>query len=280
MLPLTDISTKVIGLPWQYLALSMVICLVLSALGFKRVVYFVSLGYATSIAAQAIVMPLIYWNTVHGWVLVQAALLLAYGLRLGTFVTIREQAASYRNEQAENAAREAKVRGPMKAAIWVIVSILYVLMFLPALLTMSAQAAGEPLQWTPVGVVLMAIGLGVEACADWQKSLFKKHSPSHFCDVGLYRLVRFPNYFGEIVFWFGVWISAISAYHSLLTWLVGSLGLVCIAGIMIGSSRRLEMKQTNRYGADPAYMAYARMTPILFPFLPLYSLRGGKVLTE
>ena len=29
-------------------------------------------------------------------------------------------------------------------------------------------------------------------------------------------MVRFPNYFGEMVFWFGVWISAISAYQSLL----------------------------------------------------------------
>jgi len=277
MLSFTEISTKFIGLPWQYLALSLSICLVLSALGFKHVVYFVSLGYATSIAAQAIVMPFIYWNTLHGWVLVQATLLLAYGLRLGTFVTIREQAASYHNEQAENAAREAKVRDPMKAAIWIIVSILYVLMFLPVLLTMSAQAAEEPLRLTPVGVVLMAIGLVAEACADWQKSQFKKHNPSHFCDVGLYRVVRFPNYFGEILFWFGVWISAISAYQSLLAWLLGSLGFVCIAGIMIDSSRRLELEQTSRYGADPAYLAYARMTPILFPFLPLYSLRNAKV---
>ena len=123
----------------------------------------------------------------------------------------------------------------------------------------------------------MVVGLGWEACADWQKSLFKKHSPSHFCDVGLYRLVRFPNYFGEIVFWFGVWISAMSAYQSVLGWVLGSLGFICIELVMFGSSRRPELKQTDRYGADAAYQAYARQTPILFPLLPLYSLRNLKM---
>jgi hypothetical protein len=46
---------------------------------------------------------------------------------------------------------------------------------------------------------------------------------------------------------------------------------------MVGASRRLELKQTARYGADSAYQAYARRTPILLPLLPLYSLRRLKV---
>ncbi len=273
---LSDISRGFIGLPWRYLALSLVLCLVLSALGFKRVVYFVSLGYAASIAAQAIVMPILYRHTLRDWVLIQSALLLAYGLRLGIFVTLRERAASYQTEQADNAARGAAVRGPMKAAIWVSVSVLYVLMFLPALLTMSAQAAGHAMPSTPVGVVLMAAGLGCEACADWQKSRFKAQSPAHFCDVGLYRIVRFPNYFGEMVFWCGVWISAMSAYQTPLAWVLGGVGFICIELIMLGSSRRLEVKQASRYGADATYQAYARQTPILFPVVPLYSLQHLK----
>ena len=266
-----------IGPPWHYLAMCLAFCLVLSALGFKRVEYFVSLGYAASIASQAIVMPLLYRHTLRSWVLFQSALLLAYGLRLGTFLALRERSTSFRKEQAENAARSAKVHGPIKVVIWVSVSVLYVLMFLPALLTMSAQAVGLALPSAPVGIALMVVGLGTEACADWQKSWFKKKSPSHFCDVGLYRVVRFPNYFGEMVFWFGVWISAMSAYQSLLAWVLGGLGFVCIELVMLGSSRRLELKQADRYGADATYQAYVRKTPVLFPLLPLYSLRNLKV---
>lgn len=277
MPPLSDISPGLIGLPWQYMGLSLAFCLVLSALGFKRVEYFVSLGYAASIAAQAIVIAILYRQTLRDWVLLQSVLLLAYGVRLGTFLVLRGRTASFQKEHAANAARGDKVHGRIKAAIWVSVSLLYVLMFLPALLTMSAQAAGRALPSAPVGVVLMVAGLGLEACADWQKSRFKRQNPSHFCDVGLYRIVRFPNYFGEMVFWFGVWISALSAYQGVLAWVLGGLGFICIELVMLGSSRRLELKQTDRYGADADYQAYARQTPILFPLLPFYSLQNLKV---
>ena len=274
---LSDSSAAFAGLPLHYLALCLVLCLILSALGFKRVEYFVSLGYAGSIAAQAIIMPLLYRDTLRGWALVQSALLLAYGIRLGTFLALRERTASFQNEMSENGRRGSNVRGATKAAIWISVALLYVLMFLPALITMAAQESGLALPSAPVGVALMIAGLGFEAIADFQKSKFKNHNPSHFCDVGLYRAVRFPNYFGEMVFWFGVWISAMSAYQSLLGWALGGLGFVCIELVMLGSSRRLELKQAHRYGGDPAYQAYARATPIVFPFAPIYSLRNLKV---
>ena len=270
-------SSEIIGLPWEYLALALAICLTFSALGFKRVEYFVSLGYAASIAGQSIVMPLLYRETLQDWALVQAALFFVYGLRLGTFLAIRERTASFQKEQTDNASRGARVRGPMKFAIWVSVSVLYVLMFLPALKTMSAQAVGLSLPSAPLGVMLMVVGLGLEACADWQKSQFKQKHHDRFCDVGLYRMVRFPNYFGEMVFWFGSWISAMSAFQSPLAWLLGGFGFVCIELVMLGSSRRLEMRQTKRYGSDTVYQAYARTTPILFPMVPLYSLLNLKV---
>lgn len=142
---------------------------------------------------------------------------------------------------------------------------------------MLAQAAGLTLPSIPYGVVLMVIGLGTEATADWQKSRFKKTHPAQFCNVGLFRLVRFPNYLGELVFWFGVWISAMSAYQGVLGWVLGSLGFICIELVMLGSSRRLEAKQSSRYGKTAAFQTYASQTPILLPFLPVYSLQNLKV---
>jgi hypothetical protein len=43
------------SIPWQQLLLALAVCLLCSALGFRRIVYFVSLGYAVSIAAQRFV---------------------------------------------------------------------------------------------------------------------------------------------------------------------------------------------------------------------------------
>jgi hypothetical protein len=100
MMLLPDTAGELIGMPWQYLGLSLALCLLLSASGFKRVEYFVSLGYAASIAAQSIVMPLLYRDTLSGWTLLQSLLLLAYGLRLGIFLALRERTASFQKENA------------------------------------------------------------------------------------------------------------------------------------------------------------------------------------
>jgi len=47
--------------------------------------------------------------------------------------------------------------------------------------------------------------------------------------------------------------------------------------VMVGASRRLELKQSKAYASNAAYEAYSRRVPILFPLLPIYSLRSPKV---
>ena len=274
--PLSHPPLNLLGLPWQLPVLGLALCLLSSALGFKRVEYFVSLGYAASIAAQAIAFPLLYRNTIKELALLQSGLLLAYGLRLGIFLALRDRGASFQKQRTESTARGVQVGIPMKVGIWLGVSLFYVLLFLPALLTMSAQAGAMGLASAPAGILVMCVGLTIEACADWQKSEFKKINPTSFCSVGLYRVVRFPNYFGEMLFWLGLWVSAISTYRSLPTWLVGSLGLPLIVSVMFGASRRLELKQDKNYASSAAYQVYSRRVPILFPFLPIYSLRRSK----
>lgn len=41
---------------------------------------------------------------------------------------------------------------------------------------------------------------------------------------------------------------------------------------MFGGARRLELRQNRNYGKDPEYQAYVKKTPILLPFIPLYSV--------
>jgi hypothetical protein len=46
---------------------------------------------------------------------------------------------------------------------------------------------------------------------------------------------------------------------------------------MVGSARRLELKQEERYGSDPEYRSYSRSVPILFPLVPVYSLKKARL---
>ena len=259
----------------QYLALSFVLCLACSALGFIRTVNFVGVGYAASIAAQSVAAAILYAANLSGWPLVQVLLLCAYGIRLGSYLTLRDRDRGYQDHQSPKGATRMPPGAMARIAIWVGVSTRYVLMPLPAFLTLSAQAHGLPLGSLPGGVVIMSLGLGLETVADWQKFRFKAGAPTQLCKTGLYRLVRYPNYFGEMVFWSGLWLSALSAYQGWLEWSLSTLGLASILGIMIGATRRLEGKQERHYAADAAFVAYRRSVPILLPFLPLYSLRGA-----
>ena len=126
----------------------------------------------------------------------------------------------------------------------------------------------------------MGGGLLMETIADKQKSDFKAERPRDYCDTGLYRLVRCPNYLGEIIFWVGNWVVGIMFYTTPLHWIVSTIGAICIVLIMMGSTKRLESAQDGRYGDRSAYLQYIRTVPVLFPFVPVYSLKKVRVFLE
>ncbi len=276
--------------PWQDLALHAALALLISSLGFFRVVYFVSLGYAGSIAAMALLLIARSAGQGSTALLLQATLLLSYGLRLGSYLVTRERQPAFRREIAEMHQRQAGIGPGKRIAIWLGVSLLYVLMFSPALFQHWAQRANSagtahhgsvPTALTTwLGLSVMISGLLLEAFSDGQKSAFKKLHAARICNVGVYRWVRCPNYLGEILFWIGNFLAGLSAYAALGHWLSAAIGLVCIILIMMGSTKRLEAKQDARYGSDPDYQQYVRTVPVLFPCVPLYSLKGIRVYLE
>lgn len=280
--PLRNNRTVSITSTLGFSALSFALALVISSPGFYRVVYFISTGYAFSMSAMAIVCAVLYRATLSWPVWLQLALLLVYGMRLGTYLIRRELSPQFARELEEVHRRADKVPSKVRPMIWLSVSVLYVMMFAPA--AFNAQrlhGGGAPnTALVLVGVAIMAGGLLLESLADAQKAAYKKDNPKRFCDVGLYRVVRCPNYLGEVIFWLGNLVAGASAYAGPWRWLVSVAGLVCITLIMMGSTKRLEAKQRERYGAREDYQEYIRSVPVLFPFVPVYSLENVKVYLE
>jgi len=95
--------------------------------------------------------------------------------------------------------------------------------------------------------------------------------------TGVFSWVRYPNYLGEMLFWLGNFIACLPVRAGWGSWLLAAIGLVCIELIMLGSTRRLELKQAQRYGSDPQFEQYIQTTPVLFPFVPLYSVKRLRV---
>ena len=70
-------------------------------------------------------------------------------------------------------------------------------------------------EWIGWGLALF--GLIIETIADQQKSNFKNQpgNSGKLYNKGLYSIVRYPNYTGEILFWIGIFIASTPAIFSL-----------------------------------------------------------------
>lgn len=192
-------------------------------------------------------------------VLVSIAIVV-WALRLGTFLARR--ISVWKNDR-----RFAVIRsGPMRwARFWFIQGVWVWVTSLPA--TTLGTASVIPLAWSdlPAAVVFL-LGLIVETVADAQKdgSRTRKGWP----EKGLWRLSRHPNYFGEMLIWWGIYLAAAPALQgagrvAILSPLLVMLLLLFLTGINL-----LEKSADKKYGGDPEYSMYKSHTSVLVPFPP------------
>ena len=250
------------------------ICMLVSAIGFKNYVWFISLGYGFSIAAEGAAMLILYGKTLTLGTIICCALFIIYGMRLGGYLAIRELgSSSYKKNMKGEIIEGSTVPFGVKIAIWVTCALLYVTQIGGVFYRMANAAADNALVF--IGAAVMLLGVSLETAADIQKNNAKKVNPRRFVDTGLYRIVRCPNYLGEMIFWTGVLIAGIGAVSG-WQWIVVAIGYIGIIFVMFSGARRLEIRQDKNYGADPEYQKYVKTVPILLPFIPLYSVKKHK----
>lgn len=247
------------------------LALAVSSMGFKKFVWFISLGYGFSIAALGVALVVMFWDALTPTTALICALIVAYGLRLGLFLLHRERSSKDYNRVMRTQVNDGSgLSLPVRVLIWATCALLYACEVSPVLFRLAAGGATGPS--TVAGALVMVAGIALESVADLQKSAQKRRDPHRFCDKGLFSFVRCPNYLGELLCWTGVFVSGATALSGPAQWAAALFGYVGIVYVMFGGARRLEIRQNRNYGADPAYQAYVRATPILIPFVPLYSV--------
>ena len=249
--------------------------LLVSSIGFKNYVWFISLGYGFSIAAEGLLMLCLYGQNLSLGTVICSVLFILYGCRLGGYLAFREFGSNSYKKNMKGEIKDGKtVPFGVKVAIWVTCAALYVTQILPVFYRLH-NGAGTNV-WTYVGAAVMLLGVSLESAADIQKNNAKKVNPKRFVDTGLYRIVRCPNYLGEMIFWTGVMLSGIGAGMSVGQWIMAAIGYAGIIFVMFSGARRLEIRQNKNYGKDPEYQKYVKSVPILLPFVPLYSVEKHK----
>ena len=258
----------------NYLIILLAVSLLVSAVGWKYFIYFFSLGYGYGVAALAITMGVLFHDALTQPTVALLVLLFVFGCRLGTYLLLREKrTAAYRKILYDPSLQQKKPVGVV-VTVWLFCALLYVAQVSPVAFRLANDIGSATWAW--IGAAVMLCGILLEAVADAQKSAAKKVNPKRFVDTGVYRLVRCPNYLGEVVIWTGALLSGIGAGLTWWQWLIAATGYIGILYVMFSGARRLELRQNETYGNDPEYQAYVKKTPILLPFLPIYSVEKYK----
>ena len=251
------------------------VALVFSSVGFKKYVWFISIGYGFAVAAIGVALLIAARDHLSAGTICACVLFVVYGLRLGGYLAFREFRSSTYNTKMKGEIKSGDdMSMAAKCAIWISAALLYAAETSPVIFRLSNGAGTDAL--LVVGLVISVIGLVVETTADLQKNAAKKANPHRFVDTGLFSIVRCPNYFGEMLFWTGVFIGGITIYAGALQWIVALVGYLGIIYVMFGGARRLEIRQNKSYGDDPEYQRYVKTTPIMIPLVPLYSVEKHK----
>lgn len=200
----------------------------------------------------------------RSWIL--AAMVMLWAVRLGSFLAMRVH-------KAGSDGRFDEIKGsPVRfLQVWVIQGAWVSITAAAAWIAISADAAARaPIGWlTVVGIVVWALGMVIEIVADAQKSAFRA-DPSNkdeFIRTGLWSRSRHPNYFGEIVIWVGVFLTAAPVlvgwqWVAILSPLFVILLLTRVSGIPL-----LEARAEKKWGDRADYIAYRDSTPSLIPRL-------------
>lgn len=250
-----------------------IVSAVITLIGFYKFVYFMSVGYGLSVSGIGVALLFMYADQITLANIIQCILLIIYGFRLSGFLLYREfKSASYRKTFAEASNSEKPIPILAKISIWICIIAFYISETSPAFYRLANNSTESVMIW--FGIAVMAIGVLIESIADLQKDAAKKKNPNRYCDTGLYKVVRCPNYLGEILFWAGVFISGFGALTGVVQWVVASFGFLIILFVMLSGAKRLEIRQDKSYGSMVDYQDYVKKTPILLPFIPLYSLKS------
>lgn len=112
-----------------------------------------------------------------------------------------------------------------------------------------------------IGLVIWFLGFALEVYADhylnWWKS--RPDNKGKICTSGPWKLCRFPNYFGEVLLWYGVYLLAfeVNIAWTIIGPLTINLLILKVTGVPL-----LEAHYKDR----PAYLEYAKKVPRFIPF--------------
>jgi steroid 5-alpha reductase family enzyme len=221
------------------------------------------LSYSLSFAVLAIVIP--FEGGREPLQLTASLLVLIWAARLGGYLfrRILKMKVDHRFDDM----RDKPLRF---ARFWLLQAISVAVIMLPVSYLLGRNSAPGFGLWAVVGAAIWFIGLLIEAAADAQKSAFKAKNANRgrFITSGLWMYSRHPNYFGEMLVWWGLFVFAVPFLDGAAFAVVIGPVFITLLLLFVSGIPPLERSAEAKYGEDPAYREYKRRTSILVPLPP------------
>lgn len=202
-------------------------------------------------------------------------LVAVWALRLSIYITVRNHGQPEdRRYQAIRNNNQPRFWLKSLYIVFLLQGFLAWVVSLSAVAAVAGQAPLGPLDYA--GITLWICGMFFESVGDWQLARFRRSETTEgqVLDSGLWRYTRHPNYFGEAVLWWGIYLLALSAgaWWSVFAPLLMTVLLLRVSGVSL-----LEKDIADR---RPAYRQYISQTNAFFPGRPRRkraesSLNGG-----
>ena len=215
-------------------------------------------GSFTYLAVVA--LTLLSRGSVTPYSVLVAAMVTAWALRLGAFLVARVRAAG-----SDSRFDAMKYRFAWFLMTWTLQGLWVLLTAGAALAAITSPEDRQIDAFALLGVALWAFGFGIEVAADEQKRRFRARPENldRFITTGAWARSRHPNYFGEILLWFGV---AVAAFPSLSGWSMVTLVSPLFVWLLltrVSGVPLLEAAADRRWAGNPEYEAYKASTPVL-----------------
>lgn len=196
--------------------------------------------------------------------LLVSGLVSIWGLRLALHIYLRnrKKKEDHRYETMQKAWK-GNIYLNSYLRVFLTQGLLLLLISIPVIFINSSFAS--EFSWVVIlGLVLWYKGFFFETVGDHQLSEFLKDSKNHghVMQSGLWKYTRHPNYYGEVLQWWGIFVMSLSLPNGIYT-IVGPL-LITVLILKVSGVPLLEKKYAGRV----EWEAYKKRTSMFIPWLP------------
>jgi steroid 5-alpha reductase family enzyme len=203
-------------------------------------------------------------------------MIFSWGARLGVYLFIR--ILKTKKDERFNQIRKSVFK---LAGFWTLQAVTIFIIMLPSLIVLTKNDSLTQAYFLIqdksffyviliLGFLIWLTGFLIETIADWQKFKFKSkpENKGKWTNKGLFKYSRFPNYFGEMLCWWGIYIYTLPflkgfEYLTIISPIYITVLLKYVSGIPI-----LEKKHEEKYGNKKEFQKYKNKTSLLVPLPP------------